>query len=284
MQPLVKEHLRSVARGVVPGVLVVVIGVAASIGPWSPLALGWADALASRGADEYAAAAYRSVAHMGITEEIRERAAYRVAMATAVEQNDPQEAIRALTAYARQYSQGEGRGQALARLADLYMIHLQAPERAAKAWRAAVESTPDSSEAPDWLMRAALALEGEGKYRQASELRDQVARRYPERAAEAWLASARLLLERGKVDSAFEFYKQVAESTHAKELRDIGRLGMAICLENDGDLGGAVAQLEEASDSVPEKVWATRRARILERQQTQERYAENQKKAAAENR
>jgi len=280
LQPLVKQHLRSVARGVVPGILLVVVGVVASVGPWSPLALGWADALASRGADEAAASVYRSVAHLGVTESIRERAAYRVAMKTAVTQGDPQLAIRALTAYARQHPQGQGRGEALARLADLYMAHLHAPSRAAKAWRAAVESASDDPEAPDWLMRAALALEGAGKDRQARALREQVARQYPERAAEAWLASARLLMERGDSDRAYKLYEQVAESSHARELRSIGRLGMAICLENDGDLRGAVAQLDEASEDIPEDVWRTRRARILERQQTQERYAENQKKAA----
>ena len=256
------------------------IGVVASVGPWSPLALGWADALASRGADDAAASVYRSVAHFGVTESIRERAAYRVAMKTAVSHGDPKEAIRALTVYARQYPNGEGRGETLARLADLYMVHTQAPSRAAKAWRAAVESSPDDPEAPDWLMRAALALEGAGKDRQARALRDQVAQKYPERAAEAWLASARLLMERGDSERAYALYEKVAESTHARELRSIGRLGMAICLESGGDLRGAVAQLDEAAEDIPEDVWRTRRARILERQQTQERYAENQKKAA----
>ena len=64
LQPLVKKHLRSVARGTVPGIMLVFVGVIASIGPWSPLALGWADALASRGADDAAAVVYLSLIHI----------------------------------------------------------------------------------------------------------------------------------------------------------------------------------------------------------------------------
>lgn len=268
------------ARGVIPGVLIVVLGVFASIGPWSPLALVWADALSSYDDEDTAASAYRLVAHMGATESIRERAAFRVAMSTAVERDDPQRAIRALSVYARVYPQGPGRGEALARLADLYSSELNAPARAARAWRSATESDPRNPNAPDWLLKAATSLEGVGKDRQARAVRDQVARAYPERAAEAWLASARLLLERGDPTGAFELYQRVATSTYAGELRSLGRLGMSVCLERSDDLEGALVELDEAAEALPEDVWRQRRERVRDRQLAHQRYERNQKQAA----
>ena len=279
MQPLVRQHLRSLARGVIPGVAVVVIGVFASVGPWSPLALTWADALSSYGNAQAAGAAYRVVAHMGVTESIRERAAFRVAMSTAVARDEPERAVRALSTYARVYPRGPGRGEALARLAELYSRELEAPLRAARAWRLATEADPKNPSAPDWLLDAAAALEGAGKDRRARALREQLARAYPEHAPDAWLASARMLLERGDSAGAYEIYQRVATSTYAGELRSLGRLGMSVCLERSGDLEGALAELDEASDGLPEDVWRQRRDRVRDRYIAHQRYEQDREDA-----
>jgi tetratricopeptide (TPR) repeat protein len=273
LQPLVREHLKIVlVRGLAPGLLIALLGLMVSIGPWSPMALVWADAVAARGNPDTAAVAYRLVAHIGVTEDIRERAAYRVAMAAAVDLEDPQRAIRALSAYIRQHPDGDGRGEALARLGGLFQGHLNAPERAARAWRLAAEQDADNPAAPEWLLRAAGVYESLEKHRQARELRDRVAQRYPEFAADAQFATARLLVERGETAEAYELYQQVASVTDDADLKALARLGMSICLEGDGDLQGALAELDEAADALPEDIWRRRRDAVRERQKAQQAF------------
>jgi len=280
MHPYLRRHLRGLLKALIPGAAVVIGGAIAGLGPWSPLALDRADALASAGRIDDACAAYRSVARYGATVDLREEAAWRAAVAMSLEagpqgdtQEGPQGAIRGLRAYTRAYPNGRWRGEAFARLGALYAGHLNAWERAGRAWRQAARVDPGHDDAPDWTLRAADAFERAGLDARAHALRLSVARAWPDRGPEANLEAARGLLRAGRAVQAYALYQQVAASEAPDEVRAMGRLGMSICLERSGDLSAALAELDEAVSlssgagpgALPEDLWRLRRDRVQER-------------------
>ncbi|MCB9742279.1 MAG: tetratricopeptide repeat protein [Alphaproteobacteria bacterium] len=240
------------------------------LGPWSPWALDRADALLRRGEPQEALQAYIQVSRWSLSEADEADALYRGGVLAAAEAERPQVAARMLRRFADRHPEHPHHVDALARMGQVVGAQLEDPLRGARLLRQAAEQDPSHPEAVDWLLRAAAFAESADSTGLAWVMLEQTAKTYPGRAADAWLAMARMRLSAGDAHGAEELYRQVLEVDASEAAQQLARLGLSISLEDQGDAEGAaaVAELEPGEDSAALEL---RRERLLERNEARGR-------------
>lgn len=228
----------------VAGAVLACLLATAGVGPWSPTALDRVDAALLRGDTQGALASCDRVARFGLTDTLRDRAAYRCALllsAQPVQQDAVAKRLRRLL------RSGVGdplvKGLSLALLAQTLESqghHLRAARRYDQLARVAPAPEP-------WLEASARAWERVGRTDRALLRQAQVATDGTGRRAEALLAMGRLSLGQGRTDRAYAHYAAALEAQPSQEQRRLARLGMAMALDAMGRFDLALAELDEAA-------------------------------------
>lgn len=233
-------------RGAIGAVAALVLMAALLAGPWSPLALDRVDRAVVAGDGLHARARAERVIRWGLTPGIRNGARYRAALAETTLLGEHAAAVAHLEALLeRARPRHPLRAQALQLLAGTLDLHQGDPAGAAARYQELADLGADREH---WLLVAAEAWERAGDVNRAQVLRGRVATGGGSLAAAAWLAMGRTRLGMGDPARAYDHYLQATEIPGPPEDARLARLGMAMALDALGDVGLAVAELDEASE------------------------------------
>ena len=257
--------LRELAPGLIPVLGLPLLVVFYAVTPASPWALHRADAQLGAGDVSGAVDAYRSVARWSVWPGQAREATWRAASLAASTAGEPIEARRLFRTFLKAWPEDPRVAQARLAMARLELLDFGRPDRAARQYTWAVREAPESPQAGDWLQRAGNAWLLADKPKEARAVWKQLIEDYPEDAPGAQLALGRLDLVEGEVERAYEHFQAVAVVRSRGPESTLARLGMSLCLEQLGELEGALAELDEVADELPYDVWQERRGRLIER-------------------
>jgi len=233
--------------------------------PASPWALHRADARVAAGDLDGAVEGYEQVRRWSALTDQRREATWRAASLSAGATAEPRRARRLYRAFLKDWPEDPRIASARVSLARLEWVDFGRPHRAARQFAWATRAAPESPEAAEWLHRSGEAWLEAGRVDQARAAWRRLVDDYPDEAAGAQLALARLALQEGRIERAFEDFQAVAVAVPRGPEATLARLGMSMALEQLGDLEAALAELDEVADELPHGVWQQRRERLIAR-------------------
>jgi tetratricopeptide (TPR) repeat protein len=214
--------------------------------PFSPTALGQADAALGLGSPEIAAARYDRIAAVNPFPWVRDEALYRGAMVYAFDLNDPIEARHRLEKLARHGPEDVLYAQIEEQIGQLLLRGEARPDEASRAFLAAYEAAPHDAAASGRLVAAARARREAGDLAEADKLWKRVAARFPELQVDALIARAELALAHDDAEAALALYETAVPAATTPDQVALSRLGAATCLERLGNIEAALAEIDTA--------------------------------------
>lgn len=226
--------------------LLAALAVALFAAPFSPAALGRADAALGDGDAELAAARYDAVASWSFRNATREEALYRAALVYAVDLHDLKSARARLDRLAAMPLPAVRKAEVEEQLGHVRLADGR-PGAAARAFLYAYEAVPQAPQAADRLAAAARAREAAGDDAGADALWQRLGDAIPAARADALIARGELALAKGDTKKALARFEAVSDAEPSGPQRSAARLGVSTCLEHLGDFEGALAEID-ASD------------------------------------
>lgn len=216
---------------------------AAGLGPTSPLALDRAEQSLANGQVERALLTCERTARWAPLPSWRAQARYRAATIRARSMDQPAQAVRELRALLDD-GQADARTEALA--LQLLAQSLEARGRYRQAAERYEQLARIAPQPASWLQAAALAWERAGRSDRALLRHAEAPLRDPGLTIEASLAMGRIALGRGRTDKAYAAYAGALQAAPSQEQARLARLGMAMALDAMGRFEQALAELDEA--------------------------------------
>lgn len=212
--------------------------------PVSPLALARGDVLLGQGDPHAAVAHFDRVARLNPIIDLQRAARRRSADIMRTTLRDPLGARLRIRQIAEDADLlAAERAVAWEQLGELLHISFNDAAGAAGAYRMAYDSAPRDERAADRLVASARATESTGELDDAHHAWDRVARKFPDRRADARLSQASLLLGRGRISQALGLFDKALDADPSPTTRAIAERGAQTCKERLGVMETALAEL-----------------------------------------